>query len=57
MMMTAKIVSGVAIVLSVLLMCVGFANLDFHGSREIVSCMAIVLAGALIAFAHADSKK
>jgi hypothetical protein len=55
--MTAKIVSGVAIVISVLLMFVGFAKLEGHGSREIVSCMAIVLAGALIAFAVADSKK
>ena len=55
--MTAKIVSSVAIVISVLLMVAGFAKLDFHGSREIVYCMAIVLAGALIAFAVADSKK
>ena len=55
--MTARIVSSVAIVISVLLMVVGFAKLDGHGSREIASCMAIVLAGALIAFAVADSKK
>jgi hypothetical protein len=55
--MIAKIVSGTAIVICVLLMLVGFARLDGHGSREIVSVASVVLAGALIAFAVADAKK
>jgi uncharacterized membrane protein (UPF0136 family) len=55
-MKMAKIASIVAMALSTILLVVGFSRLDGHGSRELVPCMATVLAGALIAFAIADSK-
>jgi hypothetical protein len=55
-MKVAKIASIVAMTLSALLLVVGFSRLDGYGSREMVACMATVLAGALIAFAIADSK-
>jgi len=55
-MKMAKIASIVAMTLSTLLIVVGFSRLDGYGSREMVACMATVLAGALIAFAIADSK-
>jgi hypothetical protein len=55
--MMAKILSLVAIVISVLLLIVGIANINGNGSREVVFSMSIVLAGALIALAIADSRK
>ncbi len=55
--MTAKIVSAAAIVISALLIVLGLARLDGHGSRETVSSMSVVLAGALVAFAIADTRK
>ncbi len=55
-MKMAKITSIIAIGVSTILLAAGFARLDGHGSRETVLCMSIVLAGALVAFAIADSK-
>ena len=52
----AKIASLVAMALSAILLVAGFWRIDGHGSRELVVCMATVLAGALIAFAIADTK-
>lgn len=55
--MIAKIISLAAMIISVLLLIIGIANINGCGSRETVSAMSIVLAGALIAFAIADSRK
>lgn len=50
------VIAIIAIGVSTILLAAGFARLDGHGSRETVLCMSIVLAGALVAFAIADSK-
>lgn len=55
--MIAKILSLVAIVVSVLLLIVGIANFNGNGSREMVSSMSVVLAGGLVALAIAESRK